>query len=435
MRLLWICNQMPPVVAEYKGLASSVKEGWVSAILEQLLRHGKQQEIILGICYPVAAGQSCDFAEKIPVRLGDAEISILTYGFFEDVTKPEQYDAGIEQQLTTVFRDFKPDVIHCFGTEYPHTLAALKTAGDPSRVLVGLQGLCFALAQVYTTGLPENVCKRFLLRDFLKQDNILQQQKKFEKRGEMELCTLKLARNVTGRTEWDNRMVHAQNPELTYYSMNETLRRPFYTGTWELEKCRKHSIFLSQGDYPIKGLHFVLEALPAILKVYPDTKVYVAGQSIIGYDTLKQKLKISSYGKYLRQLIRKNHLEGKVIFLGRLDAEEMKKQYLDSQLYLCPSILENSPNSLGEAMLLGVPCVAAAVGGIPSLLSEKEGILFEGGNPEALAQAVLRMWQDEVTQREHTRHARIRALCNHDADGNYHTLMRIYEKIMAGDHL
>ena len=92
-----------------------------------------------------------------------------------------------------------------------------------------------------------------------------------------------------------------------------------------------------------------------LLEKYPDARVYVAGSSLVEYRTLKQKLKISAYGKYLRRLIRENGLGDRILFLGRLNAEQMRDRYLKSSLFLCPSSLENSPNSLGEAMLLGSP--------------------------------------------------------------------------------
>lgn len=432
MRVLWICNIMPPMVARHLKRDENVKEGWITGLVGQVLFHGCPQgdsnestnEITLGICFPVEKDLA-GYREKIAVEAG----SISVFGFYENTARPEKYDKRLESELSEIYESFRPDVIHCFGTEYPHTLAAVKACKDKNKLLLGLQGICFALAEAYSSDLPGGVFRRFLFRDFLKQDNLVQQQKKFRKRGELEKETLRLAKHVTGRTAWDKETVLAVNPGLRYYPMNETMRPVFYEGQWSYENCRPHSIFLSQGDYPIKGLHYVLWALPKILEVYPDTRVYVAGQSIIRYSTLKERLKISSYGKYLLDLIKKNKLEEKITFLGKLDDKGMKKQYLSAELFLCPSALENSPNSLGEAMLLGVPCVAAAVGGIPSLFSEKEGILFEGGNAEALSEAVLKMWGDKEAEDGYAAAARKRALCNHDADVNYHTLLQIYETI------
>lgn len=428
MRILWICNLILPIVAKHLNKEANVKEGWISGLADQVLAHSKESGVELAVCFPVD-GDMAGYRESFTVDVKGQACELTAYGFFEDTVCPERYDSNLEDTLRNIFEDYKPDVIHCFGTEYPHTLAAVKVCPDRKRVLLGIQGICYALAEVYCMGLPGKVQKRFTFRDFIKKDNIALQQKKFYMRGRSEKEALRLAGNVTGRTKWDKDTVLAVNPELKYFHMNETLRPDFYKDCWEYEKCKPHSIFLSQGDYPIKGLHYVLKALPKIIKVYPDTHVYVAGQSIIRYSTLKEKIKISSYGKYLLQLIKELGLADKVTFLGKLSAEEMKNQYLASHLFLCSSVLENSPNSLGEAMLLGMPCVAAEVGGIPSLINEQEGILYAGGNADALAEAVLAMWQDEEKMLKFASNARKRALCNHDTDSNYHTLMQIYAQI------
>ena len=428
MRILWICNIMLPIIAKHLNRESSVKEGWLTGLAEQVLAHGEKNGIELGISFPVEP-ELRGLEEHFKVRIQGKECNVSAFGFCENTARPDKYDVKLEEEFKTIFENYKPDVIHCFGTEYPHTLAAVRACPDRNRILLGIQGICFAIAKVYRADLPAKICRRFTLRDFLKGDNILLQQKKFCRRGELEKEALKLAGHVTGRTRWDRATVQEVNPNLHYHLMNETLRPIFYEGQWNPQSCRPHSIFISQGDYPIKGLHYVLWALPEILKKYPDTHVYVAGQSIIRYGTLKEKLKISSYGKYLLEQMKKLKLEEKVTFLGKLSAEEMKKQYLASHLFLCPSAVENSPNSLGEAMLLRVPCVAAAVGGIPSMMSEQEGILYEGGSTEALVQAVLSMWEDETRRKECTANARRRALCNHDADTNYHTLLKIYTDI------
>jgi hypothetical protein len=67
---------------------------------------------------------------------------------------------------------------------------------------------------------------------------------------------------------------------------------------------------MSQGDCPIKGLHYMLEAMPEVIGAFPDAVLYVSGADVTGYGTLSEKIKISGYGRYLRSLIRKTALTG-----------------------------------------------------------------------------------------------------------------------------
>ena len=116
--------------------------------------------------------------------------------------------------------------------------------------------------------------------------------------------------------------------------------------------------------------------------------------------------------------------------LGRLSAEEMKEQYLSCQVFVCPSALENSPNSVGEAMLLGVPCVAANVGGIHNLLTDGgDGFLYTPGDVDALADSIIEIFTKEAIVERLSDNARKHARINHDADQNYYRLMRIYREM------
>lgn len=429
MKVLWLCNIMLPAIAEALSLAYSSREGWLTGVYERICEENntaserEQDRVRLGICFPAS----------VPVNKTDFSIennSVRCYAFDEDLTCPEGYNPVMEERLGEVIEDFKPDMIHIFGTEFPHTLAMVRAFQRPERTLIGIQGLCFACADAYMADLPEKVINRKTLRDLLRKDSILQQQHKFKIRGEREIEALKSTGNITGRTEFDRIQTGHINPRAKYFFLNETMRSPFYSGSWEPEQCIPHSIFLSQGDYPLKGFHYVLRAMPQILKSFPNACIYVAGNSITGNKTLKEKIKISSYGRYLLELIREGKLERHVKILGRLTADEMKEQFLKSSLYLCPSSLENSPNSLGEAMLLGVPAAAAATGGIPSLAEhEKEVLLYEPGNVEALAKTVIRIWMDKTETAKRAETARNRALKTHDRDSNYRRLIEIYREI------
>jgi len=422
MKVLWLCNIMLPVIAKALGREVSNKEGWLSGLVSVLLERRQENNITLAVAFPTD--------KELDGCKGETG-SLFYYGFYENTHAPEMYDIGLEERLAKILEDFKPDVIHCFGTEFPHTLAMAKVAKEAEKVLIGLQGLCTRCADVYMADLPRKVQQKVTFRDFLRKDSLRKQQDKFKKRGVHEREALRMVKNITGRTDWDKENALSWNPEANYYSMNETLRSDFYEGGWCKENAVPHRILLSQGDYPLKGLHYVLLAMPLILEKYPDAELWVAGNPIVREKTLKGRLKVSAYGQYIQQLIEKENLQEKVHFLGKLDAEEMKKAYVESGLFLCSSAVENSPNSLGEAMLLGVPCVAAKVGGIPSLFADGEdGILYEGGH-EKLAEAVIRMWEEPDRMETYTSNAKAHACKTHDKEANYKRLVEIYETIAA----
>lgn len=428
MRVLWICNIMLPMVAEKLHLESNVKEGWITGILTRLLKEGKNSGITLGIAFP---------ANENMARLHDVyvfnETQVDCYGFYEDMGRLEQYQPAIERRMEEIMDQFKPDIVHIFGTEYPHALAAAKVYRYPERLLIGIQGVISHYGDCYLADLPREVYESRTLRDLLRKDSILQQQEKFRKRGEMELRIARIAGNITGRTDFDRTFAAEANETAVYYPMNETMRPCFYEGSWTPEKCEKHTIFFSQADYPLKGFHYLLQAMPRILEEYPDTKIIVAGNSIIREGGLLNRLKISAYGRYLKKLIRQYGLKDKVVFLGKISAEEMKEQFLQCNALVCSSVLENSPNSVAEAMLLGTPVVAAAVGGIPSMITDKmEGLLYTGGNVEELADTIMEMWKmTEVPARigRLSKNAVARAKKAHDPETNFMRLKEIYNEI------
>lgn len=431
-KVLWICNIMLPVVARKLSLPYSNREGWLSGIFDRITE--KKGEIEISVCFPIGKLT----AKEEELLSGLTVNGAKCYGFHENLNTPEIYDSGLEREFREIFEKTEPDMIHIFGTEFPHALAAARAFGKPERTLVGIQGLCYEIAKVYMAGLPEEVQRKVTFRDFLRRDSLKQQQEKFYLRGKNEIEAISLAGHITGRTRFDREGTSRINGKALYHSMNETMRSSFYEGMWDPEACEKHSIFLGQGDYPLKGFHFLLQAMPEILKKYPDAMLYVSGNSVISHQTVREKIKLPAYGKYLLSLIKSYHLEDRVVMLGKLSEEEMKQQFLKSNVFVCASVLENSPNTVGEAMLLGVPVVASRAGGIPDMITDgSEGLLFETGNPADLASAVDKVFSQEKDAEGDTLAVRIskaerkRAKNAHDGETNYRRLLEIYGDILG----
>lgn len=433
---------MLPCIAEKLGQEVNNKEGWITGLMEAVLAYNSsstEDVVQLGIAFPIQKGQ--EFLQDAFVVNQDYDLPF--YGFREDVLAAEQYDKAIEADMMRILEHFKPDIVHCFGTEYPHTLAAVKSFHRPERTLIGIQGLCRVYAKGYMANLPEKIQRSKTFRDIVKKDTLVRQQQKYEERGQWEMAAIQGTNHVIGRTHWDRYWTQTWNPSAQYHIMQETLRKEFYEGTWELEKCQPYRIFLSQGDYPIKGLHYMLEAMNKILEKFPKTKVYVAGNSILRSKDLIGRCKVSAYAVYLEQLITKYHLENRIIFLGKLNALEMKKAYLESQVFVCPSTMENSPNSLGEAMILGVPVVTADVGGVLSMITKEEGVIYEGFRIERanektqlqeisarLAKSVIESFENPEKAKEKAQRAKVHAQRTHDADTNHKRLLEIYKEVM-----
>ncbi|MCL2051043.1 MAG: glycosyltransferase family 4 protein [Lachnospiraceae bacterium] len=442
MKILWLCNIMLPAIAKELNLPYSNREGWLSGLYDQFIAENNENAE-LSICFPYDNRAAINaINQKFPQDNSNGVLKfkngrVICYGFRENLLTPDKYDIELEEQLAEILADASPDLIHIFGSEFPHALAMTNVCKDKSRILLSIQGLLGKYAKVYTEGVPLDVVKGETFRDIVKHDSIAQQQKKFMKRAKHEQLLFALVKHVSGRTQFDREAALELNPNVKYHHHNESMRESFYQGRWDNANCEPYSIFISQGDYPIKGLHYMLEAMPIIFLRYPEAHLYVAGNDIIGdtshldmMNVLKKRVSISSYGKYLKSLILSHQLEDNITMLGPLNESEMKEQFLRSSVFVCPSVIENSPNSVCEAMLLGMPVVAAAVGGIPSLISDgKDGLLYEPGNVRDLVGAVEIAWDLENTKIIGAAAAE-RAKKTHNRILNYMRLWEIYEEIV-----
>lgn len=415
MKLMILCNMIPGIVRTALGEKDNGEGLWLDHVLSDLTAISDMGILVL-----------CRGMENRSGKISDN----IAYTIYEEAS-PKEYYSNLEICFRDCIVSFCPDVIHIWGTEYGHTLAmvnAAQTSGYLDKVVISIQGLISRIAEHYNDGLPHTVVNGYTFRDFLTGDNLSNQQKVFADRGNNELAALRKAKNVIGRTKWDEECTGDINPERRYFFCNETLRPVFYDGAWNYSDAVKHRIFAPGCSYPVKGFHFLIDALSKILLEYPDAEVFVPGN---GYypSGIKDALKLQSYQRYLIKLTQKYGLKNKIHFLGHLSADEMKKQMLMSNVFVLSSTIENSPNSLGEAMLMAVPCVAMNVGGVGTMLNPQEGIVIS--DPNQLADAILNVFSMRENAKEMGIRAKHHASATHNPETNLKTMLSIYQIIAS----
>lgn len=420
MKILWITNILFPDICKELHRTAPVTGGWMKSLADALLEQYPNIELA------VAALYGANKRHLLEKKIGRITYYCLPYNEYQT-----QYNAAMEETWKEVANRFNPDVIHIHGTEFPYGLAYLKANGG-NHAVISIQGLVGAYARYSLGNIPRNILKRYRTFHDRVKKTIISSPEKMEKQGKLEHEYLTYAHHIIGRTEWDKAHVWAINPACEYHVCNETLRAPFYNKEkWDINKCKRHSIFLSQAQKPIKGIHKIIEAMPFILREYPDTKVYVAGSNFLKRESIKDKLRFSTYANYVLSLIKKYHLEDKFIFTGLLDESQMAEQYKLANIFICPSSIENSPNSLGEAQLVGVPCIASYVGGVPSMITnEISGLLYQFDEHEMLASLVCKIFSDDDLALKLSQQGIITAEKRHNKKINAQTTFAIYNSII-----
>lgn len=390
-----------------------VTVGWVHSAAKALLAQNPNIELAVASFYKEN-------------EIHELQVGRIHHFLMPDIFRTKPHDDSKDYLWQSVKEKFEPDVIHIHGSEYPHSYSYVRACGAEN-VVLSIQGLVSVIERYYYGNISEeDILKAVTLRDLVRFDTLFAQRRNMKKRGEYERMLIGKVNHFIGRTSWDRDHIWAINPDSSYYFCNETLRPSFYQKQWSLERCDLHSIFISQAHYPIKGFHQLLKALPIVLKHFPKTKVYVAGTNFF----TNKGMRISGYGNFINRLIRKYNLSDKITFTGLLSESEMCQRFLRSHVFVSASAIENSPNAVGEAQLLGVPCVASYVGGTADLIEhEKTGLLYRFEETEMLASAICKIFTDQTLAEELSKNEMIAARERHHEVKNAMELNKIYTKI------
>lgn len=118
-----------------------------------------------------------------------------------------------------------------------------------------------------------------------------------------------------------------------------------------------------------------------------------------------------------------------VEFLGKLGPDELRTFYQRSRMLVVPSLwFEPFGLVVVEAMALGVPVIASAIGGLPYVVDDGvTGLLFEPGNPEDLVQQIRRLWDAPQLCNQMGIAGHQKVLRKYTEDAYFHNLMAVYE--------
>lgn len=320
----------------------------------------------------------------------------INYYLLPKAKTRQLYDAGLERVWPDVIKEFKPDLVHIHGTEYAHGLACIN-ATPIQKFVVSIQGMVSIYCKYYYAGINYwELLKNVTFRDIRNRNSVFHGQKQFRLKGSLENEYLKRITHIIGRTSWDYAHTQEVNPNSLYHKCNEVLRPQFYISEkWVLPNVNKYSVFISQAGYPIKGLHQILKALAIVSYYFPEVSLRVAGIDITYSRKHHGFWNLDGYGLYIKRLIKNLDLQDKITFTGPLKEEQMINEFQNAHVYICPSSIENSPNSIGEAQIIGTPCIASFVGGIPDMIShERTGLLYPFEEYSMLARHIIRIFSN-----------------------------------------
>lgn len=413
IRVLWFANT-PCSAVDKLGLNLN-SGGWLRS-LEQELQ--KVQEVNLAVCFYFHKSIlpfMFNGIQYYPVFRQAKSSKIKRY--VSRIFNSSGNDESEIPKLLKVIEQFNPAIIHVHGTEENFGLLHYFTNVP---VIISIQGILSAYVEKYFSGIPYSKASRFegILSKVAFSD-VGYSFRQFKKHAERERKILVRAHNIIGRTDWDRRITHVLAPQSRYYIGNEILRSVFYSNIWSKKQFGDTiQIVTNMSGAFYKGFETIFRTAQ-VLKENTDLRFV---WNIIGINEKNNIVKIVKRWK------KANFYDFNIQLQGTQNEEEIVEILLGSDIYCQTSHIENSPNSLCEAMLLGMPIIATNAGGTCSILeNNKEGIIVQDGDCFILAGSILELVENFNKAQIMGKYARDRALKRHNQSNILNELLEIYE--------
>lgn len=358
MKILWFTNT--PSLYD-QGKHQYYGGGWIDS-LEEIL--SSEQSIQLGVSFFHSTDSEKIIKNKTtyyPIFRKSGKKNPLKSLYNNWIVKSD--DQNQLTQLLKIIVDYKPDVIHVFGTEGVFGIIQKHTSIP---VVIHLQGLINPILNSYfpigfsKTDFIQN-SKYFV--DHILGKSILFGIKRFKKQANREVIILRNAKHVMGRTDWDKSIAQFFNSQVNYYHVDEVLRPIFYDSIFRTKNIEGKLIILSTLSPTIyKGIDVVLKTAELLVKESFTNFEW----NIIGLDENDKLL------NHFEKKLNTCHNSININCLGRKNPEEIKSLMTSSDVFVHPSYIDNSPNSVCEAQVLGLPVIACNVGGVSTIIKDNE---------------------------------------------------------------
>ena len=289
MKLVIFSPILPDVVCSSMRIGLPCGGGWIDSMINVLSRHSRDLEILV-VCGGI---NQCD------VKIG--RVHYVSFGV-ECWKGDGRFSNQYLLKLKALLADFSPDVFHIQGTESVYG-ALPEDVFNGKPVLICLQGVISGLHPHFSGGLsPKELWwTKLNLRFFVRGTTIFRTQSEWrDLRAKREESMIKRHHYFAGRTEWDRAWIRYYNPSARYFSINETLREPFYHSHREVEKIIRHSIFCGgAAGYPLKGAHWLIRAVASLKNEFPNIQLRIAAAGGLAFHrSIVQRLKDEAYLMY-----------------------------------------------------------------------------------------------------------------------------------------
>lgn len=410
MKVLWF-TATPSL---YKsGINAYNGGGWISSIESEMR---KCSDIELGISF-IFDGQpkkvKQDGVTYYPIPQSKEKAALRLWHTFFNVLQSERDSWPIwMRHLKEVVCDFHPDVIQVFGSEAIYGLVSLVT-NIP--IVLHIQGLiCPCENAFYPPGISK---KNFILQD-LNPIDIIKRLRNIAMLKQAAMREREIFRHTShfiGRTTWDRHCVEIMHPGATYYYGSEILRDTFYTeGQRQLTEQLRIVSTISSPMY--KGFDLVLKTA----KLLCESGLKIEWRVFGNVDP-----------RVSERFTGIHHKEVGVQICGVVSATQLRDEILNCTVYAHTSYIDNSPNAVCEAQLLGVPVVATHVGGTPTLIEEGvTGYTVPANDPWQMAAMLSLLHTNHKHNIEMGQKARAVALKRHDKQNIVNGLIDIYTRIL-----